>query len=44
MEAIKETLEQGFHCLDHSLAFKHVKDQVASILKAKHGWLKKKLK
>ncbi len=41
MEAIKEALEQGFHYLDHSLVFKHVKDQVALILKATHGWLKK---
>lgn len=41
MEAIKEALEQGFHYLNHPLTFKHVKEQVASVLKVRYGWLKK---
>jgi superoxide dismutase len=41
MEAIKEALEQGFHYLNHPLTFKHVKEQVASVLKVRYGWLRK---
>jgi hypothetical protein len=44
MVVIKETLEHGFHYLDYLLAFIHVKDQVVLVLKARHGWLKNKLK
>jgi hypothetical protein len=33
----------GFEYLDHPLTFKHVKDQVATILKGRQGWLKKKI-
>ncbi len=33
----------GFEYLNHPLAFKHVKDQVATMLKGRWGWLKKKI-
>jgi hypothetical protein len=42
LEAIKKSLEIGFEYLNHPLAFKHVKDQMAIMLKGRRGWLKKK--
>jgi hypothetical protein len=43
LEAIKKVLYTRFEYLDHPLAFKHVKDQMATMLKGKRGWLKKKI-
>ncbi len=33
----------GFEYLNHPLGYKHVKDQVAIVLKGRQGWLKKKI-
>jgi hypothetical protein len=41
LKAIKEELDMGFEYLDHPLAFKHVRDQVATMLKGRQGWFKK---
>ncbi len=43
MEAVKEALEQSFEYLNHLLAYKFVKDQVAIALKTRRGALKKKI-
>jgi hypothetical protein len=43
MEAVKEALEQSFEYLNHLLAYKYVKDQVAIALKTMRGALKKKI-
>jgi hypothetical protein len=43
MEAVKEALEQSFEYLNHLLAYKYVKDQVAIVLKTRQGALKKKI-
>jgi hypothetical protein len=43
MEAVKEALEQSFEYLNHLLAYKYVKDQVAIALKTRQGALKKKI-
>jgi hypothetical protein len=42
LEVIKKALDIGFEYLDHPLAFKNVKDQMATMLKGRRGWLKKK--
>lgn len=39
----KRSLEAGFHYIDHPFGYKHVKDQVAIILKHMHVYLKKKM-
>jgi hypothetical protein len=33
----------GFEYVSHPLAFKHVKDSVAVVLKGRWGWLKKEI-
>jgi len=42
LDAIKEVLDVGFEYIDFPFGYKHVKDQVAIVLKSRHGWLKKK--
>jgi hypothetical protein len=44
MEAIKDALDQQFEYLNYPLAYKHVKDQVAIVLKGRRGYLRKKIK
>lgn len=43
MEAVKEALEQSFEYLNHLLAYKYVKYQIAIVLKPRWGALKKKI-
>jgi hypothetical protein len=43
MEVVKEALEQSLKYLNHLLAYKYVKDQVAIVLKIRRGALKKKI-
>lgn len=44
LEVRKKALEMGFEYLDHPLAYKYIKNQVAIVLKSRHGWLKNKCK
>jgi hypothetical protein len=41
LEAIKEALDMTFEYLDHPLAYKLVKDQVAIVLKSRQAYLEK---
>ncbi len=43
MEAVQEALEQSFEYLNHLLAYKYVKYQIAIVLKPRWGALKKKI-
>jgi len=43
LEAIKEALEMGFEYLDHPLSYRQFKGQVAIVMKARRGFLKKKI-
>lgn len=39
----KGNLKARFHYIDHPLGYKHVKDQVAIVLKHRWAYLKKKM-